>query len=262
MFQNGDYILPDDSDILENEEEYDALNDETFGTLGDESSLDDWEQQHEQFAEIEENNRHSDDIENTLNQLLLDEVDSPSTSHKSLLDDPLYNFLENMPVDKQLIKEIKTLFAYKKKGKRNKKFTKPLDSTVTPSMATSSTVPTQGAELVRSIQTVEELERSLLKRDSQNQGKPPLIAQMPPLSGIFQGQPPPIPPPVRLPPGIYHPLGMPPQLRPPIPPHLHHQNLPPGILGVVPPPHIMHRPPVMPPRAPPGLLITPDFQVN
>lgn len=42
------------------EEEYDALNDETFGALEDASSLDDWEQQHEQFAELAESSKQSD----------------------------------------------------------------------------------------------------------------------------------------------------------------------------------------------------------
>lgn len=62
--QDEDNILPpDDEDgCLENEEEYDALNDETFGDLVDESSLDDWEQQHEQFAEIAESSRLSEHI--------------------------------------------------------------------------------------------------------------------------------------------------------------------------------------------------------
>lgn len=47
---------------MENEEEYDALNDETFGGLEDVSGLDDWEQQHEQFAEITENSRFSEQL--------------------------------------------------------------------------------------------------------------------------------------------------------------------------------------------------------
>lgn len=64
LFKNGDNILPpdDDDECLENEEEYDALNDETFGALEDLSSLDDWEQQHEQFAEIAESSKHSEHL--------------------------------------------------------------------------------------------------------------------------------------------------------------------------------------------------------
>lgn len=65
LFQDEDNILPPDDDddgCLENEEEYDALNDETFGAVEDLSELDDWEQQHEQFAEIAETSRYSEQI--------------------------------------------------------------------------------------------------------------------------------------------------------------------------------------------------------
>ncbi|ENN77655.1 hypothetical protein YQE_05949, partial [Dendroctonus ponderosae] len=63
-YQNGEPLLPDDDDDdgYENEEAYDALNDETFGTC-EQSTLDDWEQQHEQFAEIKESSRLSDKID-------------------------------------------------------------------------------------------------------------------------------------------------------------------------------------------------------
>lgn len=49
---------PEDIEGLEAEEEYDALNDETFGGLGSDLG-DDWESQHEQLAEIAESSRHS-----------------------------------------------------------------------------------------------------------------------------------------------------------------------------------------------------------
>lgn len=56
-------MAPDDVDCLETEEEeYDALNDETFGTADDISNLDDWEQQHEQFAEIAESKKQSEKL--------------------------------------------------------------------------------------------------------------------------------------------------------------------------------------------------------
>lgn len=42
------------------EAEYDLYNDETFGALEDSSALDDWEQQHEQLAEIEESNKRTE----------------------------------------------------------------------------------------------------------------------------------------------------------------------------------------------------------
>lgn len=59
FFQNGEPLLPDDDDGYENEEEYDALNDETFGAC-EQSTLDDWEQQHEQFAEFNETSRQNE----------------------------------------------------------------------------------------------------------------------------------------------------------------------------------------------------------
>lgn len=63
-FQNGELLSDrriEDFEDGRNEEEYDARNDETFG--GDlPSSDDDWEQQHEQFAEVEENIKLSEEI--------------------------------------------------------------------------------------------------------------------------------------------------------------------------------------------------------
>ena len=59
--QSEDNVSSDEVDCVETEEEeYDALNDETFGALEDSANIDDWEQQHEQYAEITESNRHSE----------------------------------------------------------------------------------------------------------------------------------------------------------------------------------------------------------
>lgn len=56
-------LASDDVDCVETEEEeYDALNDETFGTTDDTANLDDWEQQHEQFAEIAESKKQSEKL--------------------------------------------------------------------------------------------------------------------------------------------------------------------------------------------------------
>lgn len=57
-------MLPtDEVDCIETEEEeYDALNDETFGGLEDGTNLDDWERQHEELAEIAESSRHSEQL--------------------------------------------------------------------------------------------------------------------------------------------------------------------------------------------------------
>lgn len=64
IFQHGDHMLStDEVDCIETEEEeYDALNDETFGAIEDGSNFDDWEQQHEQLAEIAESSRHSEHL--------------------------------------------------------------------------------------------------------------------------------------------------------------------------------------------------------
>lgn len=68
---------PDEDDCVENEEEeYDALNDETFGGLEDSSVLDDWEQQHEQYAEIAESTKHSEQLEDSITRLMLDDHDN------------------------------------------------------------------------------------------------------------------------------------------------------------------------------------------
>lgn len=78
MLQNGDHLLPpEEDDCVENEEEeYDALNDETFGAADDNALFDDWEQQHEQFAESEENSKQSEQIENSISLLMLDDAEN------------------------------------------------------------------------------------------------------------------------------------------------------------------------------------------
>lgn len=54
-------------DGFENEEEeYDALNDETFGA-SECSALDDWEEQHEQLSGIEESNRKEVNMDQIMN---------------------------------------------------------------------------------------------------------------------------------------------------------------------------------------------------
>lgn len=52
-------VSTDEVDCIETEEEeYDALNDETFGAIEDGSNADDWEKQHEELAGIAESSRH------------------------------------------------------------------------------------------------------------------------------------------------------------------------------------------------------------
>ncbi|CAD1479095.1 unnamed protein product, partial [Heterotrigona itama] len=71
---------PFEEDDLGEEEEYDALNDETFGS---EATIGDWEKDHEKLAEITESSRHQStldkknvidtNIEDNLSHLVLDE---------------------------------------------------------------------------------------------------------------------------------------------------------------------------------------------
>ncbi|KAL3271461.1 hypothetical protein HHI36_021947 [Cryptolaemus montrouzieri] len=76
--KNGEHILPpDDEECLENEEEYDAHNDETFGDLEDDLSGDDWEQQHEQFAEFAKSSIKQDKIEDSFRDLVLSDIPHP-----------------------------------------------------------------------------------------------------------------------------------------------------------------------------------------
>lgn len=72
---------PSNDDCVE-EEEYDALNDETFGGFEDGSDLDDWEQQHEEFAEYAEHSKQSEEIENSISKLVFDDTDVPILSKK------------------------------------------------------------------------------------------------------------------------------------------------------------------------------------
>lgn len=90
--EDGEHFLPadDEDDHLENEEEYDALNDLTFGAS---SNFDDWEQEHEQFAEFEESAKHSEQLGNFvrcfhINELLQRYCISVENSVSQLVDEP------------------------------------------------------------------------------------------------------------------------------------------------------------------------------
>ncbi|XP_077286737.1 protein associated with topo II related - 1 isoform X2 [Arctopsyche grandis] len=79
-FKNLDEInLEDVEGVFEaSEDEYDALNDETFGEMVDDG---DWEQQHEEFTLLTEKGKHID-IEESLSNLMIDnEKDRPLLSH-------------------------------------------------------------------------------------------------------------------------------------------------------------------------------------
>ncbi|KAF9413432.1 hypothetical protein HW555_008324 [Spodoptera exigua] len=85
MAMTRDNLNDDEGGGEPSEDEYDALNDETFGQGSDEF---DWEVEHEQLAEqLESSRRHNsgiDDLANTqleasLSQLVLDETDAPQS---------------------------------------------------------------------------------------------------------------------------------------------------------------------------------------
>lgn len=56
---------PFEEDDLGEEEEYDALNDETFGS---EATIGDWEKDHEKLAEITESSRHQSTLDKKVNK--------------------------------------------------------------------------------------------------------------------------------------------------------------------------------------------------
>ncbi|KRT80819.1 hypothetical protein AMK59_6290 [Oryctes borbonicus] len=216
---HGDHILStDEVDCIETEEEeYDALNDETFGTIEDGTNLDDWERQHEELAEIAESSRHSEQIENSISQLVLDDSDDWMVKNSNQGDDiykEYINLLSNIPKNK-VIRPL----AESKSQEEKLRNVNPIPvarQNITP--AVSSAVP-------KTICTVEELERGLLNnRIPKPQPHIPPQIQHP----LF---PPPHHPLPRLPPG-YHPLNLPPPLRP-VPPMPPHMNLPPGLVRMM-----------------------------
>ncbi|XP_057670129.1 protein PAT1 homolog 1 [Diorhabda carinulata] len=247
---NGDdhLLAPDDDDCLENEEEYDALNDETFGE--DVSSLDDWEQQHEQFAEIAKNSIHGDNIEKSVSQLVLHEHEdrvSLSSSVWSYTPSAKNGDVYNGSV----LSSSKTFIDSRDNIPSN------LDSVLP-----TPILPAQPKKIC----TVEELEKSLIN-SSKNAAKTPTPAHTLPHPANHPQQLPrpllPVPnqhqthgfhpilqhplPNTRLPPPGLPPMGIPPPgLRPPL--NAHPAMLPPGMLRMIPPhPQFMqnglHRPP-------------------
>ncbi|XP_060532824.1 protein PAT1 homolog 1 [Cylas formicarius] len=249
--KNGETLLPEEDDCIENEEEYDALNDETFGAL-DESSLDDWEQQHEQFAEINESSKQSEQIENSLSQLVLDDSsDDSEAGHVSFTKDPLFEAFTPTLGREVLQQEVLTSIE-----KASRYFIK--SRTDAPNFNNQSARHPPG--LPNKICTVEELEKNLIQNSRNNvhvQQKPLLL----PPQQSQPGQRPVLPPPpgvhhfhpilqhpnARLPPPGLPPLNMPPP-RPPLNAH-HHPMMPPGMIRMMPPhPHLMQH------NGPPGFM--------
>lgn len=247
-------LSPDEADCLEiEEEEYDALNDETFGTLEDSACSDDWEQQHEQFAELAENSKQSDGLDISIDKLSLEHSSYVFPSSKDSVWS--YNATQNGDIfGSSFLPNSHKGSGDKISGtgeRRNDTFN--LFNTSAKLEAPNLTV---GNHIQKKICTVEELERGLLQNRAKHEGQstlPSLVSQ------FHHMQPKPHPPvvqhPGRLPPGLY-PMGMPP--RPPVP-HLHHPNAPPGLGRFLPPPHFMQGGPT----PPPGLIYpTQPFPVN
>lgn len=270
-------LSPDEGDCLEiEEEEYDALNDETFGTL-DQSGLDDWEQQHEQFAELTESSRHSERLENSLNKLSIEDSSSYlfPTSKNSVWS---YNAPQNGEIfSSSLLSNIQKVSKTFVDSTNNSRGVLQIEDTLT-FFSTSTTPlpsydrpPSIGNQIPKKFCTVEELERGLLQNrakthSSQSAPSPAPTPSAPPapLHHLPQSQLPhhygqhPVPAP-RLPPGL-SPIGVPhPHMR-----HLHHvhPNMPPGLVRLMPPAHHYMQGTHTPP---PGLMYPPpphQFPVN
>ncbi|CAH1118392.1 unnamed protein product [Phaedon cochleariae] len=257
--ENFNSADPDEDECLENEEEYDALNDETFGALEDISILDDWEQQHEQFA-IAESSKNSGNLDNSISQRVLDDSEdrlSLSSSVWSYTPTPKNGDAFNTSILASL-------------QNSSKSFIETHDSSVKSFSDLDNVRPLLPAQ-PKKICTVEELEKSLIN-SSKNAIAPPQQQQHPQLVQQ-QGQPLLPRPLLPLPPGTlqghsYHPLlqqsipntRIPPPGLPPMgipPPGLRHLNpavLPPGMLRLM-PPHLY------PPR-PPGFVFPPGGHPN
>ncbi|XP_019759259.1 protein PAT1 homolog 1 [Dendroctonus ponderosae] len=280
---NGEPLLPDDDDDdgYENEEAYDALNDETFGTC-EQSTLDDWEQQHEQFAEIKESSRLSDKIENSISQLVLDKSpekellifpknDSVWAYNPTHTNGDSYN---DSTVLSSLQKASKSFIESHTQIPSFSYLNNQIPSGISP-----LGFPSKPAKIC----TVEELEKNLIKNSRQNaqlQGPepkrkdPPVISQpthmLPNQLNMQQQVPGPQRPFMQFPHHPvhpYHPLlqhpnsRLPPPGLPPLnvpPPNLRHIGpplngprhivMPPGYRMIPPHPHLM------PPNGPPGYI--------
>lgn len=209
---HGDHMVStDEVDCIETEEEeYDALNDETFGAIEDGSNADDWEKQHEELAGIAESSRH--DLKKLHSDLMWSDFGKWDDGElEEFLD--MIKYVPPKKVQAKQAAEVKRPVAPQnpKPSSNNTIAAPPVNQKVTP-----SSVP-------KNICTVEELERGLLtNRIPKRQPHVPPQIHHP----LFPPQQPP-----RLPPGI-HPLNLPPPLRniPPMPPHL---NLGPSLLRMM-----------------------------
>ncbi|XP_072381677.1 uncharacterized protein [Diabrotica undecimpunctata] len=267
---NGDNLLPpDEDDCLDNEEEYDALNDETFGGLEDTASLDDWEQQHEQYAEIAESSKQSEQIENSLSQLVLDDEPEDRVS----LSSSVWSYTPSTKNGDIFNSSILSSLQKASKAFIESHSDAPSSNHDLPLLPPTPILPAQPKKIC----TVEELEKSLINT-SKNTVPSSTAAStvlLPP-----QPQQQQVPRPVLPLPGHHHqghgfhpmlqhtlpntrlpPPGLPPMNIPPpgLRPLNHIPILPPGILRPMPPhPQFMQN---GPPR-PPGFMYPPGANQN
>ncbi|KAJ8981860.1 hypothetical protein NQ317_008207 [Molorchus minor] len=261
---NGENILPPDEETTawKNEEEYDALNDETFGTLEDSSNLEDWEQQHEQFAEIAESSKHSEQIENSISQLVLDNLSDHITVSSSVWSyTPASKNGEtfNSEILSSLQKASKSFItSHSDNTKSNASILQQLNKSAPP-----MTISQPKKNLYsRGIREEPNKNPQLQQQPKQLQTKP----LMPPPAGHHQGPMyhPMVQHPIqntRLPPPGLQPMGIPPPGMRPMPPHMNHHHHPmlPSLMRMMPPhPHFMANGP----QRPPGFMYPPGAGQN
>lgn len=268
--KNGEHLLPDDEDeCLENEEEYDALNNETFGDLEDDDGLDDWEQQHEQFAEFTK--KHSDELEKSVRSLALDDLPKPL----SLTEDSVWTYTPPQKENGDISILSSLQEASKSFLETRVDLTRNLDNSIfnfKPPNLPAPLVPTPA--ISKKICTVEELEKNLIKtvKNGPNPHSQPIGPPMPPQMVPNFPRPPMLPNQAR------HPIGPPPPMYPPHPMFPNHpmgprfmpgmlpMNMPPPMRGHLPPPGFRMLPPHPflqangPQRPPPGIPF--PYQVN
>ncbi|KAF5301066.1 hypothetical protein FQA39_LY10885 [Lamprigera yunnana] len=231
-------LSPDETDCLEIEEEYDALNEETFGTLEDSCGIDDWEQQHEQFAELAQNSKQTVSLDNSVSNLKLEESSYVFPTINNVWS---YNATPNGEVFSNSL-----LPNAQKAPKTSGNIGDISNSSDDPLAlfnvsATKFDSPLGGlTNHAQKICTVEELERGLLQTRTKAQAQSSLTNSMPSLHHVqLKVHPPFLQHPIqevgsgRLPPGL-PPIGVPPpHMR--FVHHMHHRNMYPALVRLMPP---------------------------
>lgn len=237
--------LPEDDSCLDNEDEYDALNDETFGDIECDSTVDDWEQQHEKFAQFAKHSSKEDEIVDSLKDLVLSSSPLNLTGNSVWAYTPTPRNGESPTIQNLLPTAPQRSKLERRTG---------IDEVDTPKTPFQHNIPKSTPKIC----TVEELEKSLIK-----------TTNVPPPTLPVPVKPPP-PPGYRFvtPPGIFLPRGYPIQGYPPqypVGPNRFPPGFPPANMGT-PMRHVIYPPRFrpMPPhsflkgnnilqRPPPGL---------